>query len=138
MGIANATVLRAQATSLPVKALVLGALANMSYTWVFFFYLADVLTRLAPIVLSLIAVIITNGLAIGRLEGWKRGDALYHAFINATTVGYGDFRPTLGTSKILSVLNAFLGLLFTGIFVGAGVYAVEKTFDVFSQMPNTH
>ncbi len=110
----------------------------MSYTWAFFFYFADVLMRLAPITLALIAVIVANGLAIGHLEGWKRGDALYHAFINATTVGYGDFRPTLGISKVLSVFNAFLGLLFTGIFVGAGVYAVEKAFDVFAQVPNTH
>lgn len=110
----------------------------MSYTWAFFSFYADVLLRLAPIALTLIALIVANGLTIGRIEGWKRSDALYHAFINATTVGYGDFRPTRGVSKILSVLNAFMGLLFTGIFVGAGVYAVEKAVDVFSQMPIAH
>ena len=103
----------------------------MIYTWTFFTTFADVLLRLGPIVLVLIAFITANGLVIGRIEGWRRGDALYHAFINATTVGYGDLRPTRGVSKFLAVLNAFLGLLFTGIFVGAGVYAVEKAFDVF-------
>ena len=73
----------------------------------------------------MLLLIVINGLLIGRIEGWRRGDALYHALINATTVGYGDFRPTKGVAKFLSVLNAFMGLLLTGIFVGAGVYAVE-------------
>lgn len=104
----------------------------MSYTWEFFLNFANVLVRLGPIILVLIALITINGLTIGRLEGWKPGEAIYHAFINATTVGYGDYRPKHGMSRLLSVLNAFMGLLFTGIFVGAGVYAVEKAFDVFS------
>ncbi len=104
----------------------------MSYTWTFFSYCADVLARMAPIIFTLVALIVINGLVIGRLEGWKRGDSLYHAFINATTVGYGDFRPARGVSKVLSVLNALIGLLLTGIIVGAGVYAVEKTFDLLS------
>ena len=102
----------------------------MSYTWTFFYTFAEVLIRLAPISLALILLIIVNGLAIGRIEGWKIGDALYHAFINATTVGYGDFRPSRGLAKFLSIVNVFMGLLLTGIFVGAGVYAVEKTFEL--------
>lgn len=91
----------------------------------FFVSLGDALFVMSPILLVLVGMIALNGLIIGRLQGWKAGDALYHAFINATTVGYGDFRPTQGTAKFLSVLNAFLGLLLTGVFVGAGVYAVE-------------
>ncbi len=100
----------------------------MEYTWTFFGIFADVLARLSPLLGSLIVLIVLNGLVIGRLEGWKRGDALYHAFINATTVGYGDMRPTRGSSKILAVLNAFVGLLLTGIVVGGGVYSVERTY----------
>ncbi|MBB93930.1 MAG: Ion channel protein [Rhodobacteraceae bacterium] len=91
----------------------------------FFVHLALGLTALSPILLTLLALIAVNGLAIGRLQGWSRADSLYHAFINATTVGYGDFRPTVGMAKVLSVLNAFLGLLLTGVFVGVGVWAVE-------------
>ena len=100
----------------------------MEYTWTFFGLFVDVLARLSPVLLSLITLIVINGLTIGRLEHWKTGDALYHAFINATTVGYGDMRPTRGLCKVLAVLNAFVGLLLTGIVVGGGVYAVERTY----------
>jgi voltage-gated potassium channel len=88
------------------------------------------LATVAPVVLPLLLLILVNGLIIGRLEGWQRGDAIYHAFINATTVGYGDFQPTRGWAKALSVFNAFLGLLLTGIFVGTGVYAVETVLKM--------
>ena len=84
----------------------------------------------APVIVPLMGVIVVNGLVIGRLEGWQRSDAIYHAFINATTAGYGYFRPTKGWAKVLSVFNAFLGLLLTGIFVGTGVYAVETVLKL--------
>ena len=64
----------------------------MEYAWTFLFSFADVIARLFPILLMLIALIVLNGLSIGRVEGWKVGESLYHAFINATTVGYGDIR----------------------------------------------
>lgn len=102
----------------------------MQYTWLFFSYFSEVLTKLSPVTLTLVALITINGLVIGRVERWTPGEALYHAFINATTVGYGDFRPSQPASRLLCVINAFLGLLCTGILVGAGVYAVEKTFEL--------
>ena len=86
----------------------------MTYALTFLEYLSKGLTGVAPILLPLIILIVSNGVLIGRLEGWRRGDAIYHAFINATTVGYGDFRPTRGTTKFLAVVNAFLGLIVNG------------------------
>ena len=97
----------------------------MSYALTFLEYITKGLSGTAPILLPLIILIVANGILIGRLEGWRRGDAIYHAFINATTVGYGDLRPTRGVTKALAVVNAFLGLLLTGMFVGTGVYAVD-------------
>ena len=76
--------------------------------------------------LLLIAIL---GLVIGRLEGWSRGDAIYHAFINATTVGYGDLRPTHPLAKALAIVIAFVGLVLAGVVVALGVYAFEHTFD---------
>ncbi|WP_179583013.1 potassium channel family protein [Tunturiibacter gelidoferens] len=35
----------------------------------------------------------------------------YWAFVTATTVGYGDFRPTKRRSKLIAILTAVLGLL---------------------------
>ncbi len=86
------------------------------------------LVYLGPILVSLILLISFMGYIIGRVEGWSWSDALYHAFINATTVGYGDFRPTKKLSKMLAVATAFVGLVFTGIVVAIGVHAVGLTF----------
>lgn len=95
-------------------------------------YMLAGLSLLSPILGSLLAVIIANGLVIGRLEGLSIGNSLYFAMITATTVGYGDIRPSRPVSKVLAIANAFLGLLLTGVFVGVGVWAVE--FTLRSQM----
>ena len=59
-----------------------------------------------PLLIFLALVISGLGLRIGQIEGWSRSEALYHAFINATTVGYGDLRPTVGQARFLAVVNA--------------------------------
>ena len=83
-----------------------------------------------PIVIFLIVLICIIGLIIGRIEGWSRSDALYHAFINATTVGYGDFPPTKRPSKTLAILLAFIGLIFTGIIVAIAIHAADYAFGM--------
>lgn len=98
---------------------------GLGYTRIFLSVFFWDLIYLAPILLFLLTMITTLGLAIGKIEGWKLGESLYHAFINATTVGYGDVRPEQSASRFLSVVNAFVGLLVAGVFVGIGVHAVE-------------
>ena len=83
----------------------------------------------SPVLISLILLISFIGFIIGRKEEWSRLDALYHAFINATTVGYGDLRPTKKLSKMLAVSNAFVGLIFTGIIVAIGLQATDYAFN---------
>ena len=56
-------------------------------------------------------------------------DALYYAFITATTVGYGDYRPSQRSGKILAIVIAFAGLLLTGIIVAIGVKAASAAFQ---------
>jgi voltage-gated potassium channel len=59
---------------------------------------------------------------------------MYYAFITATTVGYGDFHPRKRLSKILAIIIAFVGIVFTGIVVAialhAGQHAFNETHDV--------
>ena len=83
-----------------------------------------------PILIFLVLLIIVMGYIIGRIERWSRSDALYHAFINATTVGYGDLRPTKKPSKMLAVANALVGLIFTGIVVAIALHAGDQAFGV--------
>jgi voltage-gated potassium channel len=53
---------------------------------------------------------------------------LYWAFITATTVGYGDIRPKGRLSRFLSVMIAFVGLIFTGIMVSVAVEVTSYSF----------
>jgi len=87
----------------------------------------------SPFLVFLVVLISFIGYIIGRIEGWSWPDALYHAFINATTVGYGDFRPTKKLSKMLAIALALVGLIFTGMVVAialhAADYGYEKVYD---------
>ncbi len=84
----------------------------------------------APLILTLTMVVIVLGQVVRRLEGWDVYDALYWSMITATTVGYGDIRPTKRWSKLLSVMIAFIGLIFTGIVVSLAVYAASTSLSM--------
>lgn len=83
----------------------------------------------SPILVFLALVISIVGLLVGRREGWSWFDALYWAFITATTVGYGDFRPTKRGSRALAVLTGFLGLMLSGIIVAVAIEATTKALE---------
>lgn len=89
----------------------------------------------APLVITLIILIAIIGLVIGKREGWSRIDSLYYAFITATTVGYGDFRPNSTPSKLLAIGIAFTGLLLTGIVVAIGLEAATIAFKAIHPEP---
>jgi voltage-gated potassium channel len=76
-----------------------------------------------PLLLSIAALITLLGQAVGMKEGWSRFNSFYWSFITATTVGYGDIRPTKHGSKILAVLIAFLGHMLSGIIIAVAVNA---------------
>jgi voltage-gated potassium channel len=77
-----------------------------------------------PPLLTLMVIITLLGQLVGKREGWSRFDSFYRAFITATTVGYGDIRPQSRGSRLISILIAILGLMFTGIVIAVDVQAV--------------
>ena len=79
----------------------------------------------APLLIFLVALIILLGQIVGKRESWKRFDSLYWSFITATTVGYGDIRPVAPLSRLLAVLIAFTGVIFTGIVVALAINAAS-------------
>lgn len=98
----------------------------MQLTFAFLRIFWAAISALSPLLLTMLAVISLSGLVIGRLEKWPRLDAIYFAFVTATTVGYGDFRPTHPFSRFIAIFIALTGLLLAGFLVSIGVYAVGE------------
>lgn len=76
-----------------------------------------------PLLLSLAIVVTVLGQIVGKKEGWAPFDGLYWSFITATTVGYGDLRPTKKSSRIIAIVIALVGLVLAGILVAVAVHS---------------
>jgi voltage-gated potassium channel Kch len=76
-----------------------------------------------PLLLTLGVFITILGQIAGRAEGWPAFDSFYWSFVTATTVGYGDIRPTKVSSRIIAIVIGILGLTFTGIIIAIAVHA---------------
>jgi hypothetical protein len=83
-----------------------------------------------PVLFSLAAVITVLGQFVGRKEGWSRFDSFYWSFVTATTVGYGDLHPARRGTRILAIVIAILGLLFTGILIAVAVSAGTEALKI--------
>jgi len=76
-----------------------------------------------PLLLSLAGIITLLGQVVGKEEGWSPFVSFYWSFITATTVGYGDVRPTKRASRIVAIVIALMGLMLTGILVAVTVHS---------------
>ncbi len=101
----------------------------MEFTLTFLRILYLGITLTSPVLLALLLLIIAMGWISGRLEGWPRAEAIYWAFITATTVGYGDLHPRHRLSRTLAVLISLVGLVLTGILVSIALHAMGIAFE---------
>lgn len=96
------------------------------------FFLALVIV--SPLLFFLSVIVITLGLIVTKIEKWNIFDGLYWALITATTVGYGDMRPSTKIAKAISTIIALIGIMFTGLIVAITVYAatasISKHIDI--------
>ena len=95
----------------------------MAFTLTFIELFAIGVGLFAPLLASIAAFILVLGQLVGRSERWSPFDAAYWSLITASTVGYGDFRPQRRLGKVLAIVIAIWGLVFTGIMVGIAVQA---------------
>lgn len=79
----------------------------------------------APIWVGISILITLLGLIIAEIEGLTFGNGLYFAWVTGTTVGYGDLTPTLGITRVLAIIVAVLGIVFTGIIVSLALSAAK-------------
>lgn len=106
----------------------------MEFTLIFLKLFIYGLSLAAPLLVSLALFIFLLGQLVGLRESWTRFDALYWAFITATTVGYGDIRPMARLSKALSILIALTGMMFTGIIVALAIHAAAESFKKIANL----
>lgn len=107
----------------------------MTFTLEFLRIFGVGMAYVSPLVIFLIILILLFGRLVGRKEGWSRSDSVYYAFITATTVGYGDFRPATKFGKFASIAIALIGLLMTGIIVAIGLEAATQAFKILHGIP---
>ena len=100
----------------------------MEFTWDFIRMFSIGLFYAAPLLAMLVLLIVVLGHVLGRLEGWSKFDALYHAFVAATTLGYGDLHPRRKRSKLLAIAIALVGIIFTGIMVAIALHSAAHAF----------
>jgi voltage-gated potassium channel len=98
--------------------------------------------HLLPIWGFLSVVITLFGVVLAKLEGLAIGTGIYFAWITATTVGYGDIIPVNGSSRIVCVLLAIIGIINTGIILSialnASRSAMERNLDMDKLKTHIH
>jgi uncharacterized membrane protein len=81
------------------------------------------------VILVLNALIAAGGAAVGLVEKMPFADALYFAFVTGLTVGYGDIVVKSPVGRLLAILIAFIGIIFTGLIIAVAVRALRKSFE---------
>lgn len=102
---------------------------GVQFTLDFLSTLGQLIGAISPILFFLLGAVAMLAILIARLEGWPISEGLYFGFITATTVGYGDIRPTKPITRFLAVAIAFVGLTMTGIVVALAVEAMGYAYD---------
>jgi len=102
-------------------------LSGLRASITFFHYVFKIIEYIWPIFSSLLILIMALGLVIGMREGWGIGDSVYFSFITVFTIRYGDITPQYPLTKLLAVVLAAVGFLFTGILVAISVEALRYT-----------
>lgn len=103
----------------------------MDFTLDFILVFSTVIYLLLPIMLLFISLIIILGQIVGHIEGWTKFNAFYWSFITALTVGYGDIHPITKASRMISLVIALLGIMFTGIIVAITITTATHAFKVY-------
>ncbi len=99
----------------------------MNVTIDFIKYFTVGLLYCLPLLLCFATFVLSLGYWVGRVERWSFSDSIYWTVITATTVGYGDFRPTKHRARLLAIPLVLVGMMYTGIIVALTVMATSES-----------
>ena len=81
------------------------------------------------VILALLALVVVDAAAIAHVEKMAFGDALYFAFVTGLTIGYGDIVMHTPVGRLIALLIALVGILFSGLIVAVAVHAVRESIE---------
>ena len=79
------------------------------------------------VLLALAAIVGAGAAGIAYLENLPYGEPLYFAIITGLTVGYGDIAPQTPGGRVIAVMIALVGVIFSGLVVAAALRAVGES-----------
>jgi len=83
--------------------------------------------HLKSILLGMAVLVFAGALGISHFENLPLSDALYFTMITGLTVGYGDITPQSMGGRIIAVLVALVGVIFSGLIVAVALRAVGQS-----------
>jgi len=96
---------------------------------IFVRYFLKYLWLVRHVTLSLLALVILGALLMSIVEGISIGNSMYLSFITAFTIGYGDITPVTTIGRVLSVIIALIGIIFTGLVIAIATRALATTIE---------
>lgn len=87
---------------------------------------------LIMLISAIALVLILGATTFHYLEGWSFLDAFYFVSMTATTVGYGDFTPSHGLSKIITIAYALSIIPF--VFYAFSVIAKSQMERIYRRI----
>jgi hypothetical protein len=101
--------------------------------------LLELLRIASPVLVFLLLIIASLGIAVAFVEGWTIGEGIYFAFVTSLTIGYGDLTAKRTLGRIIAIFIGLSGIVFTGVIVAVAVQSLRMVFiEMYGDVEKLH